>query len=87
MRNPTNVIVFILLMTYGCATAPLKNQPQQTMQQFKYYERITVRGSRPPWTKTNIIAQNGDIIIFLASGLRLADPNSKNACSSSLSIN
>jgi len=38
------------------------------MQNFKYYERITVYGSRPPWTKTNIIVQKGDIIIFLDSG-------------------
>lgn len=78
MRKPINVIiifVFILLIIYGCATAPLKNQPQQTMQHFKYYERITVFASRPPWTKTNIIAQKGDIIIFLASGEVSIHPN------------
>jgi hypothetical protein len=78
MRKPINVIiiyVFILLIIYGCATAPLKNQPQQTMQQFKYYERITVFASRLPWTKTNIIAQKGDIIIFLASGEVSISPN------------
>jgi hypothetical protein len=78
MRKPINVIiiyVFILLIIYGCTTAPLKNQPQQTMQHFKYYERITVYGSRPPWTKTNITAQKGDVIIFLASGEVSISPN------------
>jgi hypothetical protein len=78
MRKPINVIiiyVFILLIIYGCATAPLKNQPRQTMQQFTYYERITVFASRPPWTKTNIIAQKGDIIIFFASGEVSISPN------------
>ncbi|UCD90513.1 MAG: hypothetical protein JSW04_03485, partial [Desulfobacterales bacterium] len=71
MKKPINYIifyVFILLIIYGCATAPLKNRPQQTMRHFKYYERITVYASRLPWTKTNIIAQKGDIIIFFASG-------------------
>ena len=78
MRKLINVIiiyVFILLIIYGCATAPLKNQPQQTMQHFKYYERITVLASRPPWTKTNIVAQKGDIIIFFASGEVSFSPN------------
>ena len=81
MKKPIHFILvcnFILLLISGCATAPLKNQPQQVMQTFKYYERITVYGSRPPWTKTNITAQEGDIIIFLASGEVSVSPNRPN---------
>ena len=69
------ICIFISLLISACATAPLKNQPQQIMQNFKYYERITVYGSKPPWTKTNIIAQKGEIIIFLASGEVSVNPN------------
>ena len=78
MKKPIlfmRICILISLLISGCATAPLKNQPQQIMQNFKYYERITVSGSKPPWTKTNIIAQKGDIIIFLASGEVSVNPN------------
>lgn len=77
MRKLPNFIIiyaFLSLVIYGCATSALKNQPQQIMQNFKFYERITVYGSRPPWTKTNIIAQKGDIIIFFTSGDVSTDP-------------
>ena len=68
MKKPIlfiRICIFISLLISGCATAPLKNQPQQIMQNFKYYERITVYGSKPPWTKTNIIAQK-EIVKFLS---------------------
>jgi hypothetical protein len=75
-----NLFVAILFMTtafsnFSCAVAPLKIQPQHIMQNFKYYERKIIYGSTPPWTKTNITAQKGDIIIFLASGEVSIDPN------------
>ena len=78
MKKPIlfiRICIFISLLISGCATAPLKNQPQQIMQNFKYYDRITVYGSNPPWTKTNITAEKGDIIIFLASGEVSVSPN------------
>ena len=78
MKKPIlfiRICIFISLLISACATASLKNQPQKIMQNFKHYERITVYGSKPPWTKTNIIAQKGEIIIFLASGEVSINPN------------
>ncbi len=68
MTKRTLSLIFAALFLFGCATPALRNQPQQIMQKFKSYERITVYGSKPPWTTTNILVQKGDIIIFFASG-------------------
>ena len=66
-----SIVIFTstIFLVSGCAsTPPLKNQPQQTMKNFKNYERKIVYASNPPWTNTEIKVQEGDIIIFLASG-------------------
>ena len=89
MKKTINVIlicVFISLLISGCATAPLKNQPQQIMQHFKQYGRVTINAMKFNWTETDITVQKNDRLIFLVSGkvfLSSWSPLTRNAIPSS----
>ncbi|NQU02740.1 MAG: hypothetical protein HQ589_01125, partial [Syntrophaceae bacterium] len=58
----------IFLFIFGCSGAPLKHQSPDIIKEFKHYERVVVLASRLPWTKTDIVVQKGDMMIFLVSG-------------------
>ncbi len=58
----------ILLFIFGCSGVPLKHQSPSIMKEFKHYERVVVHASHFPWTKTDIVVQKGDMMIFLVSG-------------------
>jgi len=71
-----SIMVTILMFNSGCvSTPPLKNQPQKIMQHFKYYERVRVYASSPYGTKTNIMVQKNDMMVFLVSGSVTLNPN------------
>ena len=64
-----SICVILILSIHGCSIAPLKNQPDNVMQSFKYYERIRVYATSPPWTPTDLMVRDSeDMIIFFASG-------------------
>ena len=58
----------ILLFIFGCSGAPLKHQSPSIMKEFKHYERVVVHASHFPWTKTDIVVQKDDMMVFLVSG-------------------
>ena len=74
----------IFLFILGCSGAPLKYQSPNIMKEFKHYERVVVLASRVPWTKTDIVVQKDDMMVFLVSGSvsisRTGRTNSPSSC-------